>query len=414
MAKLQANVSPHPFAYTRRILENQFGTRMADIFCEFGEVPIGVGAVAQVYKARLATGDRPTVAVKILHPNARALVELDLKIMYSVAWFLDSIIPDAHWLSLPDEIEIFSTMMHEQLDLAREGRNLTLFKSNFEKWHSVAFPDCFSELTSRDVLVEEWIDAVTMGKFLSFPSCFDKQVALLGLTSFLKMLILDNHLHADLHPGNIFVTFEKGGKFIPTEQLSHIRTINTEAAWRGKMEDLEAEGYSPFLYFIDAGLCTSLSPMHLNNFIDLFKAITEFNGPLISSLMVSRSKTPKSVIDFDGFADAMQGFMTEIKKNTLAFKHMEVAEILGFVLATVRHHHVKLDGEFANIAVACLLMEGMGSQLDPDMDLLKASIPFLSQAIKLRMKGNVSSNERDFWSYFWGYWLKLLNQVIYL
>jgi aarF domain-containing kinase len=413
LSKLQSNVNPHSFHYTRNVLEKQFGRNWEDIFTEFNKTPIGVGAVAQVYKAKMNTMDHP-VAIKILHPNAVFLTTLDLMVMHSVAKFLEFVVPEARWLSLPEEVEVFASMMHQQLDLNLEREKMDLFIHNFRDWPSVAFPATFEEYSSKEVLVESYIEALSMNLFLRMSSCFDKKIAMIGMTTFMKMLLLDNHLHADLHPSNMLVSFKsnKDGHFISQEKLSELSEINSQELWDAEMRTLENQGFTPFVYFIDAGLTTSLSPEHLTNFIDLFKAITEFNGHLISDLMVERSKTPGTVVDKEGFARKMEKFMSKIRESTLSLGKVSVTDILEFVFTTVRRHHVKIDAEYANIGIAIMLIEGMGKKLEPDMDLLKASLPFLAKAIRNRLYGNISAAEKGFFRY-WREYLSLLYASVF-
>ncbi|KAH9250380.1 hypothetical protein BASA81_011860 [Batrachochytrium salamandrivorans] len=161
---------------------------------------------------------------------------------------------------------------------------------------------------------------------------------------------------------------------------------------------MRSNDYTPYLYIVDTGLVSSLSQTHLVNFIDLFKAISEFNGNKISQLMISRSKSPWTVIDADGFQSAMSQFIQDIKHRTFALKNIRVADILGFVLSKVRIHHVKIEGDFVNIAISVMLLEGMGQQLEPSMDLLRASVPFLRKAISQRLDGHVSYSELSVWN----------------
>ena len=144
------------------------------------------------------------------------------------------------------------------------------------------------------------------------------------------------------------------------------------------------------------------------NFIDLFTAITRFDGPMISSLMMERSKTPESVIDAPGFTRSMTQFIQKVKEKTLAFKSFTVTEILAFVFDQVRTHHVKIDGDYVNVGVGLMLIEGIGRNLEPEMDLMQAALPFLQEALLRRWDGDVSASEIAFkewmshrWALFW-------------
>ncbi|KAL2914235.1 hypothetical protein HK105_206179 [Polyrhizophydium stewartii] len=421
LSRLQANVTPHSLEHTSRMIEDAFGATIEELFVRFDTTPIGCGAIAQVHYAELrsrqalvahtdATGAAELgmpCAVKVLHPGVRDKILVDLAIMTFGARVITAIVRDAEWLSLPEEVGMFGSMMKAQLDLTNEARNLHIFKSNFRSWSSVGFPTPIEGMAAPNVLVENYLDALPMAKFLRLGGDgFDKRLAQIGLTTFLKMLILDNHVHADLHPGNMLVTFHKRVlrrtsiedlEFVEHDRLEDLRNAQTREEWTKALRSLDEDDYVPFLYVIDTGLVSTLSQAHLRNFLDLFQAITEFNGNRISQLMISRSRTPWTVVDPDGFTDSMTGFIRHIKDQTFALKNIRVADILGFVLSTVRRHHVKIEGDFANVAVSIMLLEGMGRQLEPSMDLLKASVPFLRLAIASRLEGVVSNNEVTMW-----------------
>ncbi|KAJ3326188.1 hypothetical protein HDV06_000064 [Boothiomyces sp. JEL0866] len=391
LSKLQSNNRAHSFIHTRNTIELNFNQPLEDVFSEFVMNPVGVGAIGQVHKAKLRESGQ-YVAVKVLHPYVRYLVNVDLDIMRFFAMVIEYTIPNSHWLSLPEEVDMFSMMMRAQLDLSVEADNLVLFGENFNKWDAVGFPQPFQKYVRKDILVEKWVDGILMEKFLKWGgSCYDKQ----------KMLILDNHLHADLHPGNIIISFQSKfdpNLFLDDRNIERIAKSTTKEAWQQSLLEIHQD-YNAYLYYIDAGLVSQLSVQHFTNFIDLFKAITDFDGNLISQLMVERSKTPNTVIDFKGFSEAMKQFMSKIKENAFALKHIQVTEILSFVFNIVRKHHVKIEGDFANVGVAIILLEGVGKQLEPDLDLLKASVPFLSKAIKNRVQGDVSKTEIGVWNY---------------
>jgi aarF domain-containing kinase len=106
------------------------------------------------------------------------------------------------------------------------------------------------------------------------------------------------------------------------------------------VNELNEEGYTPFIYFIDAGLTCSLSANNMVNFIDLFTAITTFDGSLVGKLMVTRSKNPNSVLNPEKFQESMRLFINTVKENTFALQSLSISNILNFVFKSVRTHHV--------------------------------------------------------------------------
>ncbi|MBE3050193.1 hypothetical protein IMZ48_48390, partial [Candidatus Bathyarchaeota archaeon] len=316
MSKLHTNAPAHSMRDTRRIVEAAFGgLKFDDIFCEFDETPLGVGAIAQVYKGKLRPGLRlpsdtdmeteppnlrnnvalkvqsalkstprravpsQSVAVKVLHPKVERTVRRDLRIMSFFAKVLN-VVPSIEWLSLPDEVAQFGDMMKLQLDLRIEAANLARFRKNFKDRTTAWFPYPYPELTTRNVLVEEFASGMPLSAFLDFGGgVFQTAVSDEGLDAFLRMVLLDNFIHSDLHPGNIMVRFYersrpelpisfKSTEGVPNQDdvtermisrlLPHRRNKDT-AGWLAELGKIEEEGYRPQLIFIDTGLVTELN-----------------------------------------------------------------------------------------------------------------------------------------------------------
>ncbi|OCF34760.1 Atypical/ABC1/ABC1-C protein kinase [Kwoniella heveanensis BCC8398] len=440
MSKLHSNGKPHSIHHTRRVMEKAFGMKFDDIFEEFGDEPIGCGAIAQVYKATLkpsvfsggaASSSRElqhigtdssepsntAVAIKVLHPRVRKTIRRDIAIMSVFANILNTL-PGMEWISLPEEVQVFGEMMNSQLDLRVEASNLDRFERNFQKrGRRVTFPSPIklgkNELgeereETQDVLIEEFEDALPLKWFLlNGGGPYDDKIASIGLDAFLEMLLLDNWTHGDLHPGNIMVRFYKPtttdyigpllNKFshhpqtppshgppsesVTTQELVHSLSSIAENhdAWHARLEELNAEGYEPQLIFIDAGLVTSLDGTNRRNFLDLFQAVAEFDGYKAGKLMVERCRTPEYCIDEETFALKMQHIVLSVKSKTFSLAKIKISDILTEVLTAIRTHHVKLEGDFINTVLSILLLEGIGRQLDPDMDLFKSALPILRQ-----------------------------------
>ncbi|CAE6509716.1 unnamed protein product [Rhizoctonia solani] len=438
LGSLHSNGKPHGFAHTRRVIERVFGRAFDEVFEVFEKSPIGVGAIAQVYRATLkgdlhpfaansASDDvdhpdtpaftqvpKTSVAIKILHPHVRKQISRDLAILSLFARAID-MLPGLEWLSLPDEVAVFGNMMQQQIDLRHEARNLVQFEQNFGRdgqggksgrvQTAVVFPRPLVNWSTDEVLVEEYADAVPLKYFLRHGGGpFDHRIANLGLDAFLNMLLLDNFVHADLHPGNIMIKFYKPStrdmfynffssvfnssgpplnKHAHAESdliVSHLRQLaHSPGEWRQALNELEEDGYQPELVFLDAGLVTVLSGKNRHNFLELFRAIAEFDGYRAGQLMVQRCRTPHLAIDPDVFALKIQHLALGVKRKTFSLGTIKIADVLYDVLRAVRTHHVRMEADFVNTVISLLLLEGIGRQLDPQMDLLKSSLPILRQ-----------------------------------
>ncbi|BFZ60304.1 hypothetical protein YB2330_001340 [Saitoella coloradoensis] len=433
MSKLHSNAAPHSLHATKRIITEAFhGMKFEDIFEEFHDKPLGVGAIAQVYKAKVRPDLRPPqadetdsfrdrftplivqsphkipsdyVAIKVLHPGVEKTVGRDLRIMSFFARVINAI-PTMEWLDLPNEVEKFGEMMHLQLDLRIEGVNLATFQENFRKRQTVAFPSPYQAYATREVLIEEFSQGVPLGLMLDIGGgAYEVEIADMGLDAFLHMLLLDNFIHSDLHPGNIMVRFFKpttvyltpklwnrlfGPTPDPNAKSPAIEPIDDavqrlmplrhdKEAWNAELDRMYAEGYRPQLVFIDTGLVTELNDINRRNFLDLFKAIAEFDGHRAGVLMVERCRQPDAVLDPDVFALRMQNLVLAVKKRTFALGNIKIGDILNEVLSMVRTHHVRMEGDFVNVVISILLLEGIGRQLNPQLDLFKSALPMLRE-----------------------------------
>jgi aarF domain-containing kinase len=331
------------------------------------------------------------VAIKVLHPKVDRMVQRDIRIMGFFASIINAI-PTMEWLSLPDEVDQFGEMMRLQLDLRIESANLTTFRQNFKDRTTAWFPFPYTDYTTRQVLVEEYATGIPLEVFLqNGGGPFRKEIADEGLDAFLHMLLIDNFTHSDLHPGNIMVRFYKAEEIkVPvfsrrkhdkTKELEHSAEITEEVLsrlrpfkhkpdeWCEQLKELDAEGYRPQLIFIDTGLITELNGVNRTNFLDLFKAIAEFDGYKAGHLMVDRCRQPDAVIDKEIFALRMQHLVLGVKSRTFALGNIKIGDILNEVLSMVRTHHVRLEGDFVNVVLSILLLEGIGRSLDPELDL---------------------------------------------
>ncbi|EIW64210.1 ABC1-domain-containing protein [Trametes versicolor FP-101664 SS1] len=443
MGALHSRGRAHHLSHTKRVIEEVFQKPIEEVFEEFDETPIGTGAIAQVYRATLKkdlippshlspkrqgrrkavlppalTNEPPplvptaSVAIKVLHPHVTKMINRDLSIMSFFANVI-TIFPGMQWLSLPEEVAVFGHMMQDQLDLRIEAENLAKFEKNFEaRKLPVTFPRPLKVWSTKVLLVEEFENALPLEAFLkNGGGPYNDTLAEVGLDAFLNMLLLDNFVHSDLHPGNIMIKFTKpripqlerswtslvkrltgttpSVVELPSEPVSdqtsddvvnNLRSLSHEPEkWRAALDQAKEDGWLPEIVFVDAGLVTTLNTVNRSNFLDLFRAVAEFDGYRAGTLMVQRCRTPELAIDVETFALRMQHIVLNVKRKTFSLGQIKISDILTEVLKAVRKHHVKMEGDFVNTVISILLLEGIGRQLDPELDLFKSALPILRQ-----------------------------------
>lgn len=447
-AKLHSQNRPHSFRYTQKVLERVFGRAFDEIFVTFDRHPVGIGAVGQVYKGVLHERLLPhdylvekdkldrlsetaesigrelaltyehdeslrhmpgaAVAIKVLHPKVHQTIGYDIKIMRFFAGLIN-LIPGMTWVSLPEEVDRFAALMVSQLDLRQEASNLQRFERNFAgRGGTVTFPRPLQAFCSRDVLVEEMIEAVPLKHFMKLGGKeYDSSIAHMGLDAFLHMLLIDNFTHADLHPGNIMVKFYRPTtrsvlqnvfsrifyRFDPEYVLGHrsrtgiisderivddlLSHTSNPDEWGEHIQMIEDAGYLPELVMLDAGLVSELSPKNLRNFLDLFAAIVTFDGRRAGTLMVERCRTPELVTNKEEFVGVIGNIVDEVKSETFSLSRLNIGNVLSQVLSAVQRYHVKMEADFVDTVLSILILEGIGRRLDPELDLFKSAAPIL-------------------------------------
>jgi aarF domain-containing kinase len=210
-------------------------------------------------------------------------------------------------------------------------------------------------------------------------------------------------VHADLHPGNIMVKFYKPttksilqslwrkltntpdvdagneDSRLTSDIVHRLKKVHREdpSRWNSELEKLDEEGFQPELVFIDSGLVNELNQQNQKNFLELFGAIVAFDGYKAGKLMVERCRTPELVDDEETFAVKIQHLASTVKSQTFSLSKIKVADVLVSVLTAVREHHVKMEADFINTILSILILEGIGRQLNPDLDLFQSALPIL-------------------------------------
>lgn len=243
--------------------------------------------------------------------------------------------------------------------MRHEARNLMRFGQNFSRDRYVVFPQVIENMTTSQVLVETFEHGMNLSTYMkSYKDPNEhKKLAKIGLLSFLKMILVQNFIHADLHPGNILVR-----KNSETNQLQ--------------------------IVLLDCGFITELSDTDWLNFKRLFKCIVTGDGKKGAHLMVEHARQTKiSDKDRDKFAEEMDVLFREIRNKKMS--EIEVGVFISQVLNVVRKYRVKIESNFATLIIATVILEGIGRQLDPEINILDESIPILAWSDKATVEDRI-------------------------
>lgn len=337
LQQLQDDVGPFAFDDAARTIEQDFGRPAHELFAELAPVPIASASVAQVHKARLRDGR--LVAVKIRRPNVVELCTFDLAVMRVVARAVESI-PSIRSLAPVAIVDEFARAIFAQLDFTIEARNNHRFRENFAGQKSVVFPVLVEELCSRRVLTMTFIEGTkildTRGTRMD-----PKRIARLGLQVLLKMVFEDGFVHADLHPGNIFIT--------PDEKIA----------------------------LLDLGLVGELTDQHRRNFGRFFAAWAQRDGDTMAHLMYEMSASsgmPRDPLTYERYRAGIIEFVGRYWGQRLG--EVQVGKVLLDLLVLLRRHRIRVNPSFTIVNIAIAVTEGIGKQLDPELDLMSEALPY--------------------------------------
>lgn len=306
------------------------------------------------------------VAVKVLHPGLLSQVQVDLLLLKMGSHAL-GLLPGVQWLSLPEIVEEFERLMTQQIDLRYEARNLEHFQRNFQDVMSVKFPTPLRPFVTRDVLVETYEESVPVSSYqqAGIPAELKRRIARLGINMLLKMIFVDNFVHADLHPGNILVQGTGGP------------SVGHDVDVCDPLVAAVAPALCPLrLVLLDAGIVAELQAADLRNFRAVFLAVVLGQGHRVAELILHHARA-NECRDVEGFKAEMAALVTQARKNSITLEKVHVSGLLSSVFKLLMTHKVKLESNFASIVFAIMVLEGLGRSLDPKLDILEAARPFL-------------------------------------
>jgi len=344
LAKLQDDVPPFPGPLAIALVERAFGRPIDDLFASFDEQPVASASIAQVHFATLNGGRE--VAVKVLRPGVLGSIESDLYLLHTLARWVERIWVDAKRLKPREVVAEFDTYLHDELDLVREAANAAHLRRNMEGLSLVMVPEMVWELCTTSVIVMERMHGVPISQTqrLRDAGVDIAKLARDGVTIFFTQVFRDGFFHADMHPGNIQVSIapQTFGRYIALD-------------------------------FGIVGTLTEVDKEYLaQNFIAFFRR----DYKRVAELHLESGWVPAGTR-----VDELEGAIRAVCEPHFdrPLKDISLGQVLLRLFQTSRRFNVEIQPQLVLLQKTLLNVEGLGRQLDPELDLWNTAKPFLER-----------------------------------
>jgi len=377
LAKLQDQVPPFSYEFVLSTLEKEYGKKIDEVFFKFHSTPIASASVAQVHLAVLHDGTE--VAVKILRPNLAPIIAHDIALMDTGAWLAETLWADGKRLKLRQVVSEFARHLDDELDLMREAANCSQLRRNFLDSPLLLVPEVYWDYCRNSVMVMERVKGTPISHVdtLREQGIDIPQLARVGVEIFFTQVFRDGYFHADMHPGNIFVG--KDGQYIA----------------------------------VDFGIMGTLSDEDKNYLAQNFLAFFRRDYARVAQAHVEAGWAPKDT-RVDDFEAAVRAVCEPIFDKPL--KEISFGRVLLQLFQASRQFNVEIQPQLVLLQKTLLNIEGLGRDLDPDLDLWKTAKPFLenwmSEQIGLRGLNSRIQKEAPNWVIMLPEFPRLIHQAL--
>jgi len=342
LALLQDRVQPFDSSVAVAIIERAFGRPLDQIFATFERQPVASASIAQVHFATLPQGRE--VAVKVLRPGMLGLIEKDLALMHMMAGWVERLSADGKRLKPREVVAEFDTYLHDELDLLREAANAAQLRRNMQGLDLVMIPEIVWDYCMPDVMVMERMKGVPINQVqrLREAGVDIKKLARDGVTIFFTQVFRDGFFHADMHPGNIQVSLapETFGRYIS----------------------------------LDFGIVGTLNEVDKEYLAQNFTAFFRRDYKRVAELHIESGWVPAAT-RVDELESASRAVCEPYFDRPL--KEISLGLVLMRLFQTSRRFQVEIQPQLVLLQKTLLNIEGLGRELDPELDLWSTAKPFL-------------------------------------
>jgi ubiquinone biosynthesis protein len=348
LAKLQDQVPPFSSTVAVATIERALRKPIAEVFESFENVPVASASIAQVHFAVLRgrDGQLRDVAVKVLRPGMHAAIEKDLRLLHMMAAWVEKLSADGKRLRPRDVVAEFDKHLHDELDLIREASSAALLRRNMESLQLVLVPEVFWDYCTTEVMVMERMFGVPISQVarLREAGVDIPKLARDGVTIFFTQVFRDGFFHADMHPGNIQVSIDP-------------RTFGRYIS-------------------LDFGIVGTLTESDKDYLAQNFTAFFRRDYKRVAELHIESGWVPRTT-RVDELEAGIRAVCEPYFDRPL--KEISLGILLMRLFQTSRRFQVEIQPQLVLLQKTLLNIEGLGRELDPDLDLWATAKPFLEQ-----------------------------------
>ena len=346
LAKLQDQVPPFPGDSARQLVEQALGGKLETFFSEFGHEPIASASVAQVHIARLHDGAE--VAVKVLRPGIEPVIGRDLELLYLLARLAVRYVPEARRLRPVEVVHEFDKTIHDELDFRVEAANASQLRANFTDSTLLYVPKVYWDLTRRTVMVLERIHGIPISNIegLKAAGIDMRKLAHNGVEIFFTQAFRDGFFHADMHPGNIFVS--------------------PEGQYRA----------------VDFGIMGTLGEKDKRYLAENFLAFFNRDYHAVADAHLRAGWVPPGT-RLEEFEAAIRTVCEPVFARPI--KDISFGRFLLHLFQTARRFNMEIQPQLVLLQKTLFNIEGLGRRLYPDLDLWETAKPYLERWMREHM-----------------------------
>ena len=362
LAKLQDRVPPFPAEVARETVERAFGRPIESIFASFDAAPVASASIAQVHFAVLKDGRE--VAVKVLRPGMLAAIDDDLALLRQLAVWVERLFVDGKRLKPREVVAEFDNYLHDELDLVREAANASQLRRNMDGLDLLLVPEMVWELCTPNVIVMQRMDGVPNSNVqrLRDAGVDIPKLARDGVTIFFTQVFRDGFFHADMHPGNIQVSIapQSFGRYIS----------------------------------LDFGIVGTLTQVDKDYLAQNFIAFFHRDYKRVAELHVESGWVPPQTR-----IDELEGAIRAVCEPQFdrPLKDISLGQVLLRLFQASRRFNVEIQPQLVLLQKTLLNVEGLGRDLDPELDLWSTAKPFLERWMEeqVGMRGLMLQLEKE-------------------